>query len=64
MGQEDYRYFIRWTAISDCNIILERINEVPGLDDLYKNQVIGEVKFIRALNYAEMLKRYGGCTNY
>lgn len=60
VGQEDYRYYIRWTVIRNCNIILERINDVPGLDDAYKNQVIGEVKFIRALNYSEMFKRYGG----
>ncbi|MVM36700.1 RagB/SusD family nutrient uptake outer membrane protein [Spirosoma sp. HMF3257] len=60
VANEDYRYFIRWTAIRDCNIILERLKDVPNLDDTYKNQVIGEVKFIRALNYAEMLKRYGG----
>ncbi|UFH57958.1 RagB/SusD family nutrient uptake outer membrane protein [Spirosoma sp. KNUC1025] len=60
VANEDYRYFIRWTAIRDCNIILERLNDVPSLDETYKNQVIGEVKFIRALNYCEMLKRYGG----
>ncbi|MFD2570475.1 RagB/SusD family nutrient uptake outer membrane protein [Spirosoma soli] len=60
VGQEDYRYYIRWTVIRNCNIILERINDVPGLDEAYKNQVMGEVKFIRALNYFEMLKRYGG----
>lgn len=60
VAQEDYRYFIRWTAIRYCNIILERVNEVPGLDESYRNQVTGEAKFIRALNYAEMLKRYGG----
>ena len=60
VANEDYRYYIRWTAIRNCNIILERINEVPGLDETYKNQVIGEMKFIRALNYEEMLKRYGG----
>jgi hypothetical protein len=60
VGREDYRYWIRWTAIRNCNIILERLNDVPGLDEAYKNQVIGEVKFIRALNYSEMLKRYGG----
>lgn len=60
VGQEDYRYYIRWTVIRNCNIILERIGEVPGLDEAYKNQVMGEVKFIRALNYFEMLKRYGG----
>ncbi|MFD2934745.1 RagB/SusD family nutrient uptake outer membrane protein [Spirosoma flavum] len=60
VANEDYRYFIRWTAIRDCNIILEWLNDVPNLDETYKNQVIGEVKFIRALNYSEMLKRYGG----
>ncbi len=60
VANEDYRYFIRWTAIRNCNIILERIKDVPGIDEVYKNQVIGEMKFIRALNYSEMLKRYGG----
>ncbi len=60
VGSEDYRYYIRWTAIRNCNIILERLGDVPDLDETYKNQVTGEVKFIRALNYAEMLKRYGG----
>lgn len=60
VGQEDYRYYMRWRAIRNCNLILERIGDVPGLDEVYKNQVIGETKFIRALNYAEMLKRYGG----
>ncbi len=60
VGSEDYRYFIRWTAIRNVNTILERLDEVPNLDETYKNQVIGEMKFIRALNYSEMLKRYGG----
>ncbi len=60
VAQEDYRYRVRWVALRNCNIILERINDVPGLEEGYKNQVIGEIKFIRALNYAEMLKRYGG----
>lgn len=60
VASEDYRYFVRWTAIRNCNIILERIREVPDADEAYKNQVIGEMKFIRALNYSEMFKRYGG----
>lgn len=60
VNNEDNRWPTRWTAIRNCNIILERIGQVPGLTDPYKNQVIGEVKFIRALNYFEMLKRYGG----
>ena len=59
-GQEDYEYPVRFTAIRDCYIILERINEVPNVDAAYKNQVIGEMKFIIAHAYFEMFRRYGG----
>ncbi len=59
-GQEDHRFALRWTALRYAFIILERIKEVPNLDDTYRNQVMGEMKFIIALNYFEMLKRYGG----
>ncbi len=60
VGQEDYAYSVRYTAIRNCYIILERIDEVPNLDPVYKNQVIGEMKFIIAHNYFEMFRRYGG----
>lgn len=56
----DYQYHTRWPAIRRANIILERMDEVPGTDQSYKDQVKGEAKFIRAFNYFEMLKRYGG----
>ena len=59
-GQEDQRFALRWTALRNANIILERLKDVPNLDDAYRNQVTGEMKFIIALNYFEMLKRYGG----
>jgi len=57
---EDYRFFLRWTAIRMANIIMERIDEVPGITPAYRNQVYGEARFVRALNYLEMVKRYGG----
>lgn len=57
---EDFRYYIRWIALRQINLVLERINEVPDADATYKKQVIAEVKSLRALNYLEMLKRYGG----
>lgn len=57
---EDFRYYIRWIALRQINLVLERINEVPDADEVYKKQVIAEVKSLRALNYLEMLKRYGG----
>lgn len=58
-GMDD-RYSIRWIAIRRTNIILERIGSVPNLDLDYAKQVEGEAKFIRALNYFEMFKHYGG----
>ncbi len=57
---EDFRYFIRWIALRQINLVLKRGNEVPDAEEAYKKQVMAEVKFLRALNYMEMLKRYGG----
>jgi len=57
---EDFRYYIRWIALRQINLVLKRINEVPDADEAYKKQVIAEVKALRAMNYMEMLKRYGG----
>ncbi len=59
-GQEDQRWTIRWTALRYAYTILERIKDVPNVDDAYRNQVIGEMKFMVAIDYFEMLKRYGG----
>lgn len=55
----DTRWVTRWKAIRICNILLERIGEVPT-SAAYIMQVEGEARFIRALNYFEMFKHYGG----
>lgn len=60
VNNEDYRYYIRWIALRQVALILKRIEEVPDADAAYKAQVRGEVKVIRAMNYLEMVKRYGG----
>jgi starch-binding outer membrane protein, SusD/RagB family len=57
---EDFRYYIRWIALRQIALVIKRVNEVPDADDAYKKQVVAEVKFLRAMNYVEMLKRYGG----
>lgn len=57
---QDYRYHIRWSAIRRCYVLLERIDAVPDASQEYKEQVKGEARFFIALNYFEMLKRYGG----
>jgi hypothetical protein len=59
-GNEERRLGIRFKAIRRCNILLKRIDEVPDLDPAYIAQVKGEAKFMIALNYFEMFKRYGG----
>lgn len=56
----DKRYHLRWSAIRRANILLERIDEVPNVGQPYINQIKGEALAIRAMNYFEMLKRYGG----
>ncbi len=59
-GKEDKRFSIRFIAIRKANILLAKVDAVPGLTDTYKNQIKGEALFIRALNNFEMFKRYGG----
>lgn len=49
----DYAY------IRDINIFLENIT-TAGIADNLKMQLEGEVRFIRAFVYFEMMKRYGG----
>lgn len=58
-SQADMRWLSRWKAIRIVNIIMERVDEVPA-DQTYLNQVRGEALFLRALNYFELFKHYGG----
>lgn len=58
----DRRFQFRWDVIRMITIMLDKVDGVPdpAMTDTYKKQVKAEVKVIRALNYLEMLKRYGG----
>src|SRR5690606_35258288 len=49
----DYQY------IRDCNVFLENVTSAP-INDAVKSQLEGEVRFLRAYTYFEMMKRYGG----
>lgn len=57
---DDPRFSHRFTAIRKVTVMLDRVDEVPDITREYANQLKAESKFIRALNYFEMLKRYGG----
>lgn len=56
----DTKYYMRWISIRQINIMLKRIDEVPDATAAFKSQMKAEMHFLRALNYMEMVKRYGG----
>jgi starch-binding outer membrane protein, SusD/RagB family len=49
-----------YTAIRKANLFLSNLEVVPFPDDQTKNQMLGEVYFLRAFYFNEMLKRFGG----
>ncbi len=49
-----------WGNISNCNLFFERVEEVEFADLEVKNRLIGEVTFIRALMYFDLVSRWGG----
>lgn len=49
-----------WGNISNCNIFLNRVEEVEFTDEDFKNRLIGEITFIRALIYFDLVSRWGG----
>lgn len=59
---EDTRHDLRWETLRKCNIILERIHEVPfdQGDPEFNRRTEGEAYFMRALVFWEGVYRYGG----
>jgi hypothetical protein len=49
-----------YTAIRKANLFLKNVDKIPFPDSKTKDQLLGEVYFLRAFYYNEMLKRFGG----
>lgn len=49
-----------YTAIRKANLFLKNKDRIPYPNDQVKNQMLGEVYFLRAFYFNEMLKRFGG----
>lgn len=47
-----------YTVIKDCNIFFDNIGKVQSMSN--GTRLIGEMRFLRAFYYAELVKRYGG----
>lgn len=48
-----------WANIANCNLFFSRIDEAPFSDENQKQQLIGQVRFIRALMYHDLISRWG-----
>jgi len=49
-----------YAAIRRCNVVLEKVDSVPGLSPVKINDYKSEALFSRAFFYFELIKRYGG----
>jgi len=49
-----------YAAIRRCNVVLEKVDSVPGLSVSKVNGYKSEALFARAFFYFELIKRYGG----
>jgi len=56
----DPRWSLRWKAIRKIALMIKRADDVPGVSKEYAKQMKAECKVIRAMNYSEMFKIYGG----
>ncbi len=52
--------YYNYTTIRRCNNVLANIDKVQGMTDAAKNDLIGQVRTIRAFRYFQMGFNYGG----
>ncbi len=48
-----------WKAVNNANAVLDNVPDID-MDETLKARIIGEAKFLRALNYFNMVRRWGG----
>src|SRR5699024_399113 len=56
-SEDDFGF--HYKGIRNANIFLANIGKVPDIPEKEKNQMRAEAIFLRALQYGELLKRYG-----
>lgn len=55
-GRTDGTWTVFYRTIRDCNIPISRLPEATGLNDIQKAAFIGELKFLRALSYYNLVR--------
>lgn len=56
---DDFDNRTMWKGIRDCNIFLENIDKVIGLEPYTKDRWVAEVKFLKAYYHWYMFRMYG-----
>ena len=58
-GWDNPSWSTKWTNISNCNIFFERVDNVAFTDETEKTKLVGQVRFIRAFEYWDLIARWG-----
>lgn len=58
-GWDNRSWSTKWTNISNCNIFFERVDNVAFTDETEKTKLVGQVRFIRAFEYWDLIVRWG-----
>jgi len=59
-GGDNRSWSTIWANIKDCNVFFTNIDKVPFTDEALKKRYTGEVTFIRALMYHDLVSKWGG----
>lgn len=58
-GWDNRGWGTKWNNITKCNIIMEHIDEVAFTDESLRKRLKGEVKYLRAFEYNDLITRWG-----
>ena len=58
-GSDNRSWSTKWTNISNCNIFFEHVGNVAFTDEAEKTKLVGQVRFIRAFEYWDLIARWG-----
>jgi len=56
----EQKFSDRYKLIRNCNDFIAQLNEATSLSESDKKSLLGEVRFLRAMHYFTLVKRYGG----
>lgn len=56
----EQKFADRYKPIRNCNDFIEQLNQASSLSDADKNILLAEARFLRAMHYFTLVKRYGG----